>query len=71
MAGRRIWCQGGLPQGGRPSQVPAMPSKDEERGRRLAAALRDNLRRRKAQARDLAEQTRRDGDRDGDRDDNA
>ena len=71
MAGRRIWCQGGLPQGGRPSQVQAMPSKDEERSRRLAAALRDNLRRRKAQARDLAEQTRRDGDRDGDRDDNA
>jgi len=71
MAGRRIWCQGGSPQGGRPSRGPAMPNKDEERGRRLAAALRDNLRRRKAQARDLAEQTRRDGDRDGDRDDNA
>ena len=48
-----------------------MPSKDEERSRRLAAALRDNLRRRKAQARDLAEQARRDGDRDGDRDDDA
>jgi hypothetical protein len=48
-----------------------MPGKDEERSRRLAAALRDNLRRRKAQARDLAEQTRRDGDCDRDRDDNA
>ena len=28
-----------------------MPVKDEERAKRLAAALRDNLRRRKAQAR--------------------
>ena len=45
-----------------------MPGKDEERAKRLAAALRDNLRRRKAQAREL-EQTHRKGDGDGDRDD--
>jgi hypothetical protein len=47
-----------------------MTNKDEERSRRLAAALRENLRRRKAQARDLADQARRDGDRHGDRDEN-
>ncbi len=47
-----------------------MTRKDEERSRRLAAALRENLRRRKAQARDLADQARRDGDGNGDRDDN-
>ena len=46
-----------------------MPAKDEERAKRLAAALRENLRRRKAQARDLAEQARADGDRDSKRDD--
>jgi hypothetical protein len=44
-------------------------TKDEERAKRLAAALRDNLKRRKAQARDLADQPRGDRDRDGDRDD--
>ena len=43
-----------------------MPGKDEERAKRLAAALRENLRRRKAQSRELAEQAPRDGDRDGD-----
>jgi hypothetical protein len=32
-----------------------MARRDEERERRLAAALRENLRRRKAQARDQAE----------------
>jgi hypothetical protein len=32
-----------------------MASKDKEREERLAAALRENLRRRKAQARDLDE----------------
>ena len=45
-----------------------MSGKDEERTKRLAAALRDNLRRRKAQARDLAEQGRREGEGEGDRD---
>jgi len=33
---------------------PAMADKDKAREERLAAALRENLRRRKAQARDLA-----------------
>jgi len=48
-----------------------MAGKDKAREERLAAALRDNLRRRKAQARSLAEQPQ--GDRDGDpqRDDHA
>ena len=32
-----------------------MAGKDEERAKRLAAALRENLRRRKAQARELKE----------------
>ena len=41
-----------------------MPDKDTEREKRLAAALRENLRRRKAQAREQAEQTRRDPDHD-------
>jgi hypothetical protein len=40
-----------------------MPRKDEEREKRLAAALRENLRRRKAQARGSAGQAR-EGDRD-------
>jgi hypothetical protein len=35
-----------------------MPGKDEQRAQRLAAALRENLRRRKAQARHLSEETR-------------
>ena len=48
-----------------------MTAKDEERAKRLAAALRENLRRRKAQARGSADQTRRQGDRDGDGDDHA
>jgi hypothetical protein len=33
-----------------------MPGKDEAREKRLAAALRENLRRRKAQARSLSEE---------------
>ena len=47
-----------------------MATGDEERARRLAAALRENLRRRKTQARELADQARRDGDRNGNRDEN-
>ena len=43
-----------------------MASGDKVRRERLAAALRDNLRKRKAQARQLAEQP--DGQRDGDGD---
>ena len=41
MAARRLPCQG-----------EAMADKDEERTNRLAAALRENLKRRKAQARE-------------------
>jgi hypothetical protein len=33
-----------------------MPGKDKEREERLAAALRENLRKRKAQARELTEE---------------
>ncbi len=36
-----------------------MPNKDEERAKRLAAALRENLKRRKAQAREAQESPRR------------
>jgi hypothetical protein len=39
------------PRGARGSSRTAMNRRDEERERRLAAALRDNLKRRKAQAR--------------------
>ena len=37
--------------GGHPGHVVSMAAKDKERDERLAAALRENLRRRKAQAR--------------------
>jgi len=37
-----------------------MTEKDKEREDRLAAALRENLRRRKAQARDLTEPVKKD-----------
>jgi len=47
MAGGRRSCQGG---GAR----SVMAKRDEEREKRLAEALRENLRRRKAQARDAA-----------------
>jgi hypothetical protein len=47
-----------------------MPAKDEERAKRLAAALRENLRRRKAQAREQEQGVRKDvRDRDIDRND--
>ncbi len=46
-----------------------MAGNDEERTRRLAAALRENLKRRKAQARGSAEEAQSEGDRDRDRDD--
>jgi hypothetical protein len=44
MAGRTVGCQGG-----------AMAKRDEDKEKRLAEALRENLRRRKAQARDAAD----------------
>ena len=48
-----------------------MAGKDKAREERLAAALRDNLRRRKAQARQLAEHPQRDGNSNGNGDGNA
>jgi len=45
-----------------------MAGKDKEREDRLAAALRENLRRRKAQARGLAEEAQGKGDGERDRD---
>jgi hypothetical protein len=44
----------GLRDRGVPPYDPAMAARDEERERRLAAALRDNLKRRKAQSREAA-----------------
>ncbi len=40
----------------RGGHVAQMPSKDKEREERLAAALRENLRRRKTQARELVQE---------------
>ena len=40
----------------RERHVAQMPSKDKEREERLAAALRENLRRRKTQARELSQE---------------
>ena len=48
-----------------------MSKADEERAKRLAEALRQNLRRRKAQARGLADPTERDGNGDRKSDDHA
>jgi len=39
----------------RPRHVVGMPQKDKEREERLAAALRENLRKRKAQAREIGQ----------------
>jgi len=54
-----------------PSYPIPMPAKDEERAKRLAAALRENLRRRKAQARSLSDQPGGERDRDPDGEDHA
>ena len=48
-----------------------MTGKDKDREDRLAEALRENLRRRKAQARELIEQPHREGDGNRDRDDHS
>ena len=54
MAARRMECQGGLPQRiGGPSQA-SMIKDEDDRKKRLAEALRQNLKRRKAQARGAA-----------------
>jgi len=44
------------------THVTGMTGKDEEREKRLAAALRENLRRRKAQGRGLAKSEPSEGD---------
>lgn len=51
MATARLPCQGGLPKSREIRYLPSMSKSDEDRERRLAEALRENLRRRKAQAR--------------------
>jgi hypothetical protein len=51
-AGARV--KAGLRDRAMPPYDHAMAARDEERERRLAAALRDNLRRRKAQSREVA-----------------
>ena len=55
MAGGRSACQGGLARQGPDFLSRAMARHDEERAKRLAEALRENLRRRKAQARGESE----------------
>jgi hypothetical protein len=55
MAAAPIWCQGGLPHAGLVHSPVAMARKDDAREKRLAEALRENLRRRKAQAREQAQ----------------
>lgn len=55
MAASATWCQATLPQGLSPYYPGRMSAKDDERQARLAAALRENLKRRKAQARGLSE----------------
>jgi len=54
MAGARDQCQGG--------ESASMAKRDEEREKRLAEALRENLRRRKAQARELPSDPPRNGE---------
>jgi hypothetical protein len=51
MAVPRHACQGGLAGEGADFLIGAMARRDEERAKRLAEALRENLKRRKAQAR--------------------
>jgi len=52
MTGRPATCQP-VARAGSPAHLIHMSDKDKERDDRLAAALRENLRKRKAQARDL------------------
>ena len=56
-------CQGRVAALARSRLIPLMAKGDEERAKRLAEALRQNLRRRKAQARgtELAEPAEDDG----------
>ena len=52
MRGRGATCQP-VAHAGSPAHLGRMADKDKEREERLAAALRENLRKRKAQARDV------------------
>ena len=51
MTARPLPCQPALAARDRAAHVAPMTGKDKEREERLAAALRENLRKRKAQAR--------------------
>ena len=55
----------------RPSKCQDSAMEKQEKAERLAAALRENLRRRKAQARGLAEQPHGDGKGDSDGDEHS
>ena len=72
MAARLTSCQGGLRQARDAASFSAMAKGDAEREKRLAEALRQNLRRRKAQARGerSADPAVRDGHGNGHRNDN-
>jgi len=61
MTARPFACQP-VADGVREGHVPASMAKDREREERLAAALRENLRRRKAQVRELSSREPKDGD---------
>ena len=70
MATGRLTCQPDCPA--HLMQVGGiMTDQNKQRSERLAAALRENLRRRKAQARGLAECPEDDRQRDGNRDENS
>ena len=52
MAGQRAPCQPGLRAPRQDNRAKVMTEADKAKAERLAAALRDNLKRRKAQARE-------------------
>ena len=64
MTGRAFACQP-VAVGSCREHGTSMADKDREREERLAAALRENLRRRKAQARAAGPQTEDDANREG------
>jgi len=55
---KRLPCVNRLADEARPSQCKRMGSNDKSREERLAEALRENLRRRKGQARELKPEER-------------
>lgn len=64
MATARAPCQGGLPKRPENRYLLPMNKSDEEREKRLAEALRENLRRRKAQVRGGKQKEEPEGKRD-------